>query len=81
MKRRLVVLITASIAALAVPLPAAADPAQVEMDCTSFGNLPPGPPPRVGEITVVSASGNVNTPPLVPGPCSAPGFLKQLTPP
>jgi hypothetical protein len=76
MKRRLVVVITAAIAALALAAPASAQPAEVSMDCTSFGSLPPGPPPRVGEITVVSASGNVTMPPLVPGPCSAPGFLE-----
>lgn len=76
MKRPLVVVITALIAALVLAAPVSADPAEVTMDCTSNGSLPPGPPPRVGEITVVSASGNVTTPPLVPGPCSAPGFLQ-----
>lgn len=81
MKRRLVVVITALIAALALATPASAVPGQVTHDCTSFGSLPPGPPPRVGQTTVVTPSGKVQTPPLVPGPCSAPGFLKGLTPP
>lgn len=81
MKRHFVVLLTALVAALVLAAPAPAGPARGTQECTSFGSLPPGPPPRVGEITVVSASGNVTTPPLVPAPCSAPGFLKQLTPP
>jgi hypothetical protein len=81
MKRRLVVVPTVLIAAVALAAPASADPAQVTHDCTSFGSLPPGPPPKVGQTTVVTPSGKVQTPPLVPGPCSAPGFLKGLTPP
>jgi hypothetical protein len=81
MKRCLVVVITALIAAFALVSPASAVPGQVTHDCTSFGSLPPGPPPKVGQTTVVTPSGKVQTPPLVPGPCSAAGFLKGLTPP
>jgi hypothetical protein len=81
MKRRLVVVIAALTAAFALVPPASAIPGQVTHDCTSFGSLPPGPPPKVGQTTVVTPSGKVQTPPLVPGPCSAPGFLKQLPPP
>ena len=76
MIKRFVGVVIIVIAALTLAIPASADPAQVTTECTSFGSLPPGPPPAVGQITVVSATGRVITPPLVPGPCSAPGFLK-----
>jgi hypothetical protein len=81
MKRCLVVFITTAIVAFALVSPASAVPGQVTHDCTSFGSLPPGPPPKVGQTTVVTPSGKVQTPPLIPGPCSAPGFLKQLPAP
>jgi hypothetical protein len=81
-KRRILAISSGLIAALALAAPAAAEPepAQVTLNCTSFGALPPGPPEAVGQITVVSASGNVTTPPLVPGPCSAPGFVEPPAP-
>ena len=74
--------ITVAVAAAALAAPASADspPERVTQECTSYGRLPPGPPPRVGAITVTSAGGHVTRPPLVPGPCSAPGFLKGITP-
>ena len=52
---------------------AGASPAQATPQCTSFGSLPSGPPPAVGQITVIRPNGTVVTPPPVPGPCSAPG--------
>ena len=81
MKRRPALKMGATAPMLALASPASAVPGQVTHDCTSFGSLPPGPPPKVGQTTVVTPSGKVKTPPLVPGPCSAPGFLKGLTPP
>ena len=81
MNRSVTAVSTALIAALALAAPGSADPpAQTTHECTSFGSLPPGPPPAVGQITVVSATGHVTTPPLVPGPCSAPGFLGTVPP-
>jgi hypothetical protein len=82
MKRRLTAVLTVPVAAalLAAPAPADPPPERVIEDCTAHGSLPPGPPPRVGQITVTSASGHVTTPPLVPGPCSAPGWLKNNPP-
>jgi hypothetical protein len=73
MKRHFVVLLTALVAALVLAAPAPAGPARGTQECTSFGSLPPGPPPRVGVITVDPAGGHITPmPPLVPGPCSAP---------
>jgi hypothetical protein len=81
MNRRVLAVGTGLIAALAVAAPATADlPAEVTHECTSFGSLPAGPPPGVGQITVVTPTGHVTTPPPVPGPCSAPGFLGTVPP-
>jgi hypothetical protein len=82
MRQRFLAVVTVLVAAAALAGPASANPPpdRVTEDCTSFGSLPPGPPPRVGQITVTSASGHVTTPPLVPGPCSAPGWLKNNPP-
>jgi hypothetical protein len=77
--RRVLAVSIALSAVFAAAAPASAEPADVTLDCTSFGSLPPGPPPAVGQITVVSATGHVTTPPPVPGPCSAPGFLARRT--
>jgi hypothetical protein len=79
MKRRFAAVTVVAVAAVALATSASADPPpeRVTQECTTFGSLPPGPPPRVGHIRVTSANGHVITPPLVPGPCSAPGFLKH----
>ena len=55
-------------------------PATVDHDCTVSGaSIPPGPPARVGVVTVTpsanSGQGVVATA-TVPGPCGAPGFNK-----
>jgi hypothetical protein len=64
---------TGVLAALAFSAPASADPAEVTMHCTSFDfELPGGPPPRVGEFTVVNANGDLVVHHFVPGPCSIP---------
>jgi len=83
MKQRFPAVVTILVAATALAAPASADPPaeRVAQNCRAFGSLPPGPPPRVGEIMVTSASGHVTTPPPVPGPCSAPGWLKNNPPP
>jgi hypothetical protein len=62
-----------ALAALAISAPASAAPTHVTLHCTSFDfTLPQGPPPRVGEITVVHADGTVQVDHFVPGPCSIP---------
>jgi hypothetical protein len=81
-KHRFPAVVTVLVAAVPLAAPASADPPpeRVTEECTSFGSLPPGPPPKVGAITVTSASGHVTSPPLVPGPCSAPGWQKVNRP-
>jgi len=64
---------TGVLAALTLVPTASADPAQVSMHCTSFDyELPQGPPPRVGEFSVVNANGVEVVHHFVPGPCSIP---------
>jgi hypothetical protein len=65
--------VTGVLAVLAFTGTASAEPAEVTLHCTSFEyQLPPGPPPAVGEITVTLGNGTVVVDRFVPAPCSIP---------
>jgi hypothetical protein len=77
MKRVLIALALTGAMLSIIPTATAQEPAAtVTTVCTQFGTalLPPGPPPKSGELRVI-ADGRVITTVFVPGPCHAPGFI------
>lgn len=80
MKRVLVALAATGVALSLIAPAGAQEPAVVTHVCTEFGTalLPPGPPPRSGQLTVI-VDGQTITTRFVPGPCQAPGFVRVAT--
>jgi hypothetical protein len=76
MKRILIALALTSAMLSIIPTATAEEPATVTTLCTQYGTalLPPGPPPKSGELRVI-VDGQVITTVFVPGPCHAPGFV------
>jgi len=76
MKRVLIALALSGATLSIIPTATAQEPATVTTVCTEFGTalLPPGPPPKSGELRVI-VDGQVITTVFVPGPCHAPGFV------
>ena len=74
-------LATIAAAGTVAALPGAAQAhATATQSCTEFVAHEPGsgPPPRLAVITVIDANGVLHTMHVVPGPCSAPGLVKQV---
>jgi hypothetical protein len=77
MKRVLIALALTGAMLSIIPAATAQEPAAtVTTVCTQFGTalLPPGPPPKSGELQVI-VDGQIITTVFVPGPCHAPGFV------